>query len=215
MERASGGDSATQSLETATGDSVSVRTPEGDVTVGPGERARLHTTSSGEFSVTTWREGDSLTVAVERDGDEAPVDVDLELPGDCRVGAVSTGSGDVVVRDVDGTPAVETAAGHVRIAGTAGVESVWTGDGDAEVSVTTLPDDATIETVEGDVALEFAPAVDATVELHVRDGEVGEPAAVFDDVTESSTKYVRGVLGDGDTWLTAKTGSGDASVRRA
>ena len=47
MERASGGDSATQSLETATGDSVSVRTPEGDVTVGPGERARLHTTSSG------------------------------------------------------------------------------------------------------------------------------------------------------------------------
>ncbi|WP_232702645.1 DUF4097 family beta strand repeat-containing protein [Halobacterium wangiae] len=213
MDHASGPDHTTQALETTTGDCVSVRTPEGDVNVEPGESARLHTTSESGFSVTTWREDATLNVAVERDGDDA-VDVELELPGDCRVGSVSTGSGDVVVRDVDGAPAVETAGGDVRISGTTGVQSVWTGDGDAAVSVATLPRDATVETVDGDVTLALSPTLDATVELHVRDGDVNRPTDVFDDVEEQSTEYVRGVLGDGDRWLTAKTGSGDATVQR-
>lgn len=215
MERASEGEYTTRSLETAPGDCVSVRTPEGDVTVESGDVARLRAASRAPFSVTTWREDATLNVAVERDGGSDPVDVDLELPDERRLGSVSTGDGDVRVQDVDGTPAVETAAGDVRISETAGVEAVWTGNGDVDIAVDTLPCDATVETADGDVTLALAATLDATVELHVRDGEVSRPGGVFDDVEERETTYVRGVLGDGDAWLTAKTGSGDGTVRRA
>ena len=215
MEHASDGEYTTRSLETVSGDCVSVRTPEGDVTVESGDVARLRAASRGSFSVTTWREDATLNVAVERGGRSDPVDVELELPDERRLGSVSTGDGDVRVQDVDGTPAVETAAGDVRISGTAGVVAVWTGDGDADVAVDTLPCDATVETADGDVTLALAATLDATVELHVQDGEVSRPTDVFDGVEERGPAYVRGVLGGGDAWLTAKTGSGDVTVRRA
>lgn len=215
MDHAGGRQYTVETLETMAGDCVSVRTPEGNVIVESGDAARLHASSRASFSVTTWREDTTLHAAVERDEDSDPVDVELELPDDRRVGAVSTGAGDVLVQNVDGAPAVETATGDIRISETTGVESMWTGDGDVHVSVDTLPSDATVETAAGDVTLGLADSLDATVEVQVRDGEVDGSFGVFDDVTERATEYVQGVLGDGGAWLTAKSGNGDGTVERA
>jgi len=207
-------DSRVRELDAAPDDRVSVHTPAGAVSVERGETARVRAASSESFSVRTWREDGGLNVAVERDHDRR-VHVELTLPPNVSLGSASTGCGAVTVEDVAGTPVVETGRGDVSVRGTDGVSAVRTGGGDVAVAIDRLADHATVETADGDATLTLADDLDATVELSVQDGDVAAPPQTFDELAAKSTGYVRGVLGDGESWLTAKTCGGDGIARRA
>ncbi|MFC3477186.1 DUF4097 family beta strand repeat-containing protein [Halobacterium litoreum] len=206
-------DSRTRELSVATNDRVSVHTPDGAVSVERGGDARVAAASRDPFSIRTWREDGGLNVAVERDHDRR-VYVELTLPAGVSLGSASTGCGAVSVEGVAGTPVVETGRGNVSVRGTDGVAAVRTGSGDVDVSICRLPDHATVETADGDATLTLADDLDATVELSVQGGDVAASPQTFDELAAKSAGYVRGVLGDGDAWLTAKTGGGDGIARR-
>ncbi|MFB6068511.1 MAG: DUF4097 family beta strand repeat-containing protein [Halobacterium sp.] len=196
------------------GDRVSVHTPAGAVTVGSGEQGRLRASSREPFAVRTEHADGALRVLVDTDA-EARVDLALALPAGVELDSVATGRGAVAVRDVAGAPVVQTDRGDVDVADTTGLSAVYTGAGDVSVSVPTIRGEATVETASGDATVVLPDGVDATVECSVRGGAVSSPTDCFDEVAQRAPGYLRGVLGDGDAWLTAKTGDGDARLRRA
>lgn len=202
-------------LDVAAGDSVSVHTPAGHVSVerGPVATLRLSTTApQSDVGVATNR-GPGLQVAVERSvGVDTSVDVYLELPAGVALGSASTGGGDVTVRGVDGSPAIESESGAVTVTDIDSVDTVRTNEGDVTVALTSLPEDGVVEVVEGDLSLELVPPLDATLDVVARDGDISAPKAAFDDVLLEDSERFRATFGDGDSWLTAKTGDGDVTI---
>jgi hypothetical protein len=212
------GEHVLRPLDVAAGNAVSVYTPAGDVSVERGQVASLRLSTpadAGDIGVETTRTA-GLEVTVERaSGVDAPVDLHLELPTGVALGAASTGRGDVTVRDVGGSPAIESDAGHVTVEGTDSVDTVRTNDGDATVSLTDLSDDGVVEVVDGDLCLELVAPLDATLDVVTRDGAISTPTEAFDDIALEDAERFRGTLGDGDAWLTAKTGDGDVTIELA
>jgi hypothetical protein len=210
------GEHVLRPLDVAAGDAVSVYTPAGDVSVerGPVATLRLSTpAAAADVGVETAIRDTDLQLTVERaTGVDTPVDVHLELPTGVALGSASTGRGDVVVQGVCGSPAIESDAGHVTVEGTDCVDTVRTNDGDATISLTELPDDGVVEVVDGDLALELAAPLDATLDIVARDGAISTPTEAFDEVALEDTERFRGTFGDGDAWLTAKTGDGDVTI---
>lgn len=205
-------------LEVAAGDAVSVHTPNGNISVerGPVATLRLATTAAVSDVNVEVRRTTDVEIAVERAvGVDEAVDVHLELPAGVALGSASTGRGDVTVRGVDGSPAIESDAGTVTVSGTDSVETVRTNDGDATISLSALSADGVVEVVDGDLSLELTGGVDATVDVVARDGAISTPTGVFDEVAVDETARFRGTLGDGDAWLTAKTGDGDVTIELA
>jgi hypothetical protein len=205
-------------LEVAAGDTVSVHTPSGHVSVerGPVATLRLSTPASqSEVGVATkWTAG--LQVAVERSvGVDAPVDIHLELPAGVSLGAASTGGGDVTVRGVDGSPAIESDAGAVTVTDVESVDTVRTNRGDATVALTSLPEDGVVEVVDGDLSLELGASLDATIDVVAPDGDIAAPTDALDEVSIEEPERFRGTVGDGDSWLTAKACDGDVTIELA
>lgn len=209
------GEHVLRPLDVAAGDAVSVYTPAGDVSVERGQIASLRLSTSAEapdVDVATTRAA-GLEVTVERaSGVDSPVDVHLELPTGVALGSASTGHGDVTVQGVCGSPAIESDAGHVTVEGTDSVDTVRTNHGDATISLTALPDDGVVEVVNGDLCLELTAPLDATLDVVARDGAISTPTDAFDEIALEDTERFRGTFGDGDAWLTAKTGDGDVTI---
>lgn len=152
----------------------------------------------------------------------AGVDVDVFTgSGDVRVvdarsAGVSTGSGDVEARRIDGTLVVETGSGDVDVSDVGGGLTVLTGSGDV-VAERLWSLQATIDTGSGDVRVQMVE-VPASLTVETGSGDlVAELVGGRYDLrtrTRSGDVRVSGVTIDthADSVVDLETGSGDIRV---
>jgi hypothetical protein len=133
------------------------------------------------------------------------VDYTVDVPPGTSVG-ITTGSGDVEVRDVDGPVRVRTGSGNIEVRTAQGDVEVRTGSGDIHIGE--LHGDADIQTGSGDVRLE---TVVGRVTVQTGSGDLTV------DRVEGAVEFA---IGSGDVTLTdiagdlrGRTGSGDVILR--
>ena len=131
---------------------------------------------------------------------------DVRARGELGTTKVQTGSGDVLLADIDGDVVVESGSGDVQIGTIAGSTSVKTASGD--VVIKTCCSIAKLQTASGDV---FVGTAEAEIDLRTASGDVrvGEADGAASARTASGDIQMERVRGD---TVTAMSASGDVQV---
>lgn len=136
--------------------------------------------------------------------------VEIEVPRDARL-EISSGSGDVSVRDLVGSVAVRTVSGDVSLRGGGGDLHVETASGSLR-AVAAAPLEATVRTISGDVEIE-APRMERTGITTVSgDVEIASVFAPAGDHLVSTTSGDVDLAVRGGVTIDARTVSGDVEV---
>lgn len=225
---------------------VAVENDNGDVRVEPADdgadAVEVDVTKTTRFgrdrfddvSLADERDGDRLTVRVERSGSEDPlprvaVDLVVRLPDGTTLAAASTSNGDVeadgvagdaelssangdvTARDVDGHPTLSSSNGDVEVFGGRGLRRATTSNGDVEVELRSFGGDVDASTTNGDVEISLLASLDADIEAKTSNGRVSVSGLSLADV-EQSRNSLSARLGDGGPDLSASSSNGDVEI---
>lgn len=158
------------------------------------------------------------------------IDVDATIPdgllvgqvastnGDVRLSgvagddlAVDTVNGDVFLESVDAAPDVDTNNGDVRGQALADLRSIWTVNGEIDVELEGLSDDAVMHTTNGDVTARLG-GIDARIVARTKNGEVSVDGLDV-SIDTSTRKRLEGTIGAGGPELRIRTTNGDVTLR--
>jgi hypothetical protein len=150
--------------------------------------------------------------------DDLPVSQVASTNGDVRLSdlagddlAVDTVNGDVDLESVDAAPDVETNNGDVRARELPDLRSIWTINGEIDVELEGVSDDAVMRTTNGDVTARLGE-VDARIVARTRNGDVSVDG--LDVTVDTSTKKrLEGTIGAGGPELRIETTNGDVTLR--
>jgi hypothetical protein len=182
---------------------VSIRTADGDVTVGDLNGSLDLRTADGDVAIGTVS---GVVEAHTQDGDVVVGDVEGPLvsirsqDGDLSVGALAVQ--EAVIETQDGDVSVESVTGEVR---------VDTHDGDLRIGLTSV-DGASIRTGDGDVTVYLPETFTADVDIQSESIDIGEAFRVIGTV---SRHRMKGTMNGGGPPLTVRTGDGSVTVRPA
>lgn len=127
--------------------------------------------------------------------------------------AIELVDGDVTVRDAGGTVDATVIDGDLHVEDAEDLGSLEVTDGTVTADLSTIHDDASIETTDGDIVVRLAPDLDVQIEASTIDGAVtGE--SVIDDVDLATESAMEGRLGDGTATLSLHATDGNIRLRR-
>ncbi|HKL29279.1 MAG TPA: DUF4097 family beta strand repeat-containing protein [Natrialbaceae archaeon] len=157
------------------------------------------------------------------------IDVDATIPdgllvgqvastnGDVRLSnltgddlAVDTVNGDVLFESVDAAPDVDTNNGDVRGQALADLRSIWTVNGEIDVELEGLSDDAVMHTTNGDVTARLG-GIDARIVARTKNGDVSVDGLDV-SIDTSTRKRLEGTIGTGGPELRIRTTNGDVTL---
>jgi hypothetical protein len=226
------------------GDSISVRNVSGDVIITGYE--------GDAVAVSAFKEGrDRDLVEVEDKSGAGGVDLGVKYPRECNCDAsirfeirvprgvrykfgkistasgniqlkgvngevkVSTASGDVLVEDVAGEINASTASGQVSVRNVSGTVSAQSASGDVKVEIARLEGagDMKFSTASGDVDVRLPSSLDADVHLSTMSGRVKTNFPLeIKERQHGPGSTAEGQLGSGSRRLRISSASGDVSL---
>ena len=129
---------------------------------------------------------------------------------------LSSGDGSETLSGVDGTLHASTGDGHIKADGRFDVLDLKTGDGHLDIRAaagSTIADEWTMRTGDGNVDLELPEGLAADLYLHTGDGHIDVNVPM---TTEGRIKQndVRGKMNGGGRLMTIRTGDGSISIRK-
>lgn len=223
---------------------LAVENDNGDVVVerGDADAVEVDVTKTTRFgrarfenvTLAESRDGDRLTLAVERSGDEetlprVTVDLVVRVPdgttlaaastanGDCEAYGVtgdpelSSANGDVLARDVDGYPTLRSSNGDCEVDGGRGLRTATTANGNVEVDVRSFSGDVEVSTTNGDVEIALLPSLDADIDARTSNGRVSVRGLELSNVDQSRDRLT-GQLGAGGADVRASSSNGDVDL---
>lgn len=186
------------------------------------EKVRIEVSTAGEMVVET--------KYVKKDA-RVSVDYEIKIPASVLVGHVdnsngsieiegtkgdataTTSNGKIIVRNVDGWISATTSNGKIQITGTTGILKAETSNGSIEAEISNVKDHADITTSNGSIKLWIFPELNADVEMRTSNGKL----AIHDlevAISESSSKYVKGKIGNGGGRIDVGTSNGNVDLYR-
>lgn len=182
---------------------VTIRTADGDVTVGDLNGSLDLRTADGDVTVGRVR---GVVEADTQDGDVIVGDVEgprvsiHSQDGDLSVGALAVQ--EAVIETQDGDVSIESVTGEVR---------VDTHDGDLRIGLKSVVG-ASIRTGDGDVTVYLPESFAADVDIQSESIDVGDVLRVTGTV---SRHRMKGTMNGGGPPLTVRTGDGSVTIRPA
>ncbi len=198
--------SAAQTIESSSGDVVvkdarelAVRTSSGDVSVSGSGLTRVETASGDQELV-------GATGALEAHSTSGTIVV-------TRAGAelkLGSASGDVIVEEAPRGIVVGTSSGEVRVRSAAGTVELTSASGDIRARLRGPLQKGRIQTTSGELWLDLAGGMDATLEAASSSGSLNCRVALAD--MRTTRHQVTGRFGRGGAPIQLRTASGDITV---
>ena len=129
---------------------------------------------------------------------------------------LATGDGSVTLEDIAGDLDVDTGDGSVSVAGTPSGLKLHTGDGSITLralSGTTMKDDWSMTTGDGDVAVYLPSDFGAELDAHTGDGSIRNELQLSNDEGDKNRRSLKGKLGAGGKLLRIRTGDGSIRLK--
>lgn len=132
------------------------------------------------------------------------------LPRGVKLDAEST-NGDISVESVLSQMQIATTNGDINVRGATQSVKITTTNGDIDLGVDALGSGLTIETTNGDVAVELPRSLNAALSMHTANGELdlGFPG----NITSKTAKQILATLGSGGSPINITTTNGDIALR--
>lgn len=185
-------------LVEAAGGVIDAQTVSGDVQARGAGRATLHTTS-----------GD-VTAAFAGPLEAHSTSGDIDVPSATDSLVLGSTSGDISVEHSPRAVTASTASGEIQVTSAAGVVSLGSSSGGIAVGLVAPFRGANLSTSSGDLSVDLAPGLDATLELNTTSGDIESDAPVV--LMSHGRQFLNAKYGRGGTPLKARTASGDLHV---
>lgn len=217
-------------VDNRNGDVRVERGEDDDVTVEVRKQTRFDRSLLDRVAVEGTEDEGVLTIQPTYEGDavvgRVRVRLTVRVPETVPLANASTENGDVVAEGVTGDATLQTVNGDAEARGVsgyvtlrssngrvlarevAGVDGAATTNGDVDVAITDLRQDATLESTNGDVEAGLGPELATTVEARTANGDAEVRDLRFED-EQRSERRVSGTLNGGGPTLTARTVNGD------
>jgi hypothetical protein len=182
----------------AAGGALEVKTVSGDARLGGRGRAVVRTTS-GDVSTTFDGPVDARTVSG---------DIAVPSAGDSLV--LATTSGDISVTDSPRSLAAATSSGELDVTSARGAVTLSSTSGGISLGLKAPLGGASLNNASGDIELELAPGLDATLELATSSGDIESDVPLV--LQGHGRQYLNAQYGRGGAIVKARTVSGDLHV---
>ena len=230
-------DAGRVTVETDNGDARVRRTDADAVQVRGTKETGSAFTDLDDLTVETTRDGDHLRISADASGDSfldlggGSISLDVDVPENIAVKAVSarngyvtatdvagdarleSANGEATARDVDGFVSLASASGAISARGVAGLDGAETTNGDVTVEIPAIDGDVSVSSMNGDVIAALAPDLDATVVASASNGNLNTDELPLDAGDRGKTS-LRGTLGDGTHELAIETTNGNVLLYR-
>lgn len=230
-------DAGRVTVETDNGDARVRRTDADAVQVRGTKETGSAFTDLDDLTVETTRDGDHLRISADASGDSfldlggGSISLDVGVPENIAVKAVSarngyvtatdvagdarleSANGEATARDVDGFVSLASASGAISARGVAGLDGAETTNGDVTVEIPAIDGDVSVSSMNGDVIAALAPDLDATVVASASNGNLNTDELPLDAGDRGKTS-LRGTLGDGTHELAIETTNGNVLLYR-
>ena len=229
-------DAGRVTVETDNGDARVRRTDADAVQVRGTKETGSAFTDLDDLTVETTRDGDHLRISADASGDSfldlgGSISLDVGVPENIAVRAVSarngyvtatdvagdarleSANGEATARDVDGFVSLASASGAISARGVAGLDGAETTNGDVTVEIPAIDGDVSVSSMNGDVIAALAPDLDATVVASASNGNLNTDELPLDAGDRGKTS-LRGTLGDGTHELAIETTNGNVLLYR-
>ena len=230
-------DAGRVTVETDNGDARVRRTDADAVQVRGTKETGSAFTDLDDLTVETTRDGDHPRISADASGDSfldlggGSISLDVGVPENIAVKAVSarngyvtatnvagdarleSANGEATARDVDGFVSLASASGAISARGVAGLDGAETTNGDVTVEIPAIDGDVSVSSMNGDVIAALAPDLDATVVASASNGNLNTDELPLDAGDRGKTS-LRGTLGDGTHELAIETTNGNVLLYR-
>ncbi len=123
----------------------------------------------------------------------------------------STTNGAIIAEGIDGYVKASTTNGGIDIKSTTGVGDLTTTNGGISAEIFDIKDDIDIQSTNGGITVYINPTINVSIEITTTNGDISAYDSII-SVTESSSKYLKGTIGNGGNKINIKTTNGGIKV---
>lgn len=139
------------------------------------------------------------------------VDLDIKIPNFVSVDSVRTTNGPVNIENVKGFVIATTTNGLISLKGTSGVGDLLSTNGGINAEIFDIKENIEIQTTNGGITLYINPGLNASIQISTTNGGINVNGD-FINVTVSSNKSFKGVIGNGNYSIDVLTTNGGINI---
>lgn len=117
---------------------------------------------------------------------------------------LSNTNGLIIAEGIDGYVKASTTNGGIDIKSTTGVDDLTTINGRISTEIYDIKDDIDIQSTNGGITIYLNPTINASIEITTTNGDISVYDSII-SITESSSKYLKGTIGNGGKKINIKT----------